>query len=49
MAQVHHGFGEIISNGGRAEPKKEAFVGISFVAKRPTEPHLFISGGRAEI
>jgi hypothetical protein len=33
---------------GRAEPTKEAFDSISFVAKRPTEPHLFISGGRAE-
>jgi len=37
MAQVHHGVDEICSNGGRAEPTKEAFVGISFVAKRPTE------------
>jgi hypothetical protein len=32
----------------RAEPTKEAFYSISFVAERPTEPYLFISGGRAE-
>ena len=49
MAQVHHGVDEICSNGGRAEPTKEAFDSISFAAKRATEPHLFISGGRAEI
>ncbi len=48
MAQVHHGFDDNCSNGGRAEPTKEAFVGISFVAERPTELYLFISGGRAE-
>ena len=33
---------------GRAEPTKEAFDSISFVAERLTKPHLFISGGRAE-
>jgi len=38
-----------IIESGRAEPTKEAFDSISFVAKRPTEPHLFISGGRAEV
>ena len=32
----------------RAEPTKEAFDSISFVAERPTESHLFLSGGRAE-
>lgn len=34
---LHHAFDENCSNGGRAEPTKEAFVGISFVAERPTE------------
>ena len=38
-----------IIESGRAEPTKEAFDSISFVAERPTEPYLFISGGRAEI
>ncbi len=36
MAQVLHAFDEFYSNGGRAEPTKESFVGISFVAERPT-------------
>ena len=49
MAQVHHGLGKIGSNGGRAEPTKEAFDSIYFVAKRPTELDKIISGGRAEI
>ena len=49
VAEVHHGFDEIISNGGRAEPTKVEFESISFGAERPTEPHLILSGGRAEI
>ena len=38
-----------VGESGRAEPIKEAFVSISFAAKRPTELDEIISGGRAEI
>tara|TARA_B100001094_G_scaffold46033_1_gene41141 strand:- start:132 stop:518 length:387 start_codon:yes stop_codon:yes gene_type:complete len=34
-AQVHHGFGEIISNGGRAEPMKKAKRSVFFMAHVP--------------